>query len=242
MKFKYLFTMLALLFVSQFAFSQGCPTSHTTVETAPRTYEITFDQTPYPGSSQDAMVDTSGAGIYDVTLAYVSSGVYSTDELTPSTTLHTIVFLNGGGNNPEFCQYNRALPVELINFVVRHDDRRPEIGHLKWTTVNEQDNAGFYIERNGTIIDFVQSKSGGTGFGPYEYQAEVELEHGPNYFTLIQEDFSGETTRYSKYQELTGPPLVNATAFFSLDGRSYGGSARGMFSVGNNGKVTVQLE
>jgi len=223
MKFKSLLSSFVFLMLATFCFSQSCPTSHTAVETSPGNYEITFDQTPFPGSAQIAFIDTVGAGGFHVPLHYLSPNTYSVTGVTAATNFQDIYFVDQSGDQLLMCNYGQTLPVDLLSYRVDKDDRYGKFANVKWTTANEDGNAGFYIEQNGEVVQFVPSKAaGGSGFGPYHYEVQISLELGPNYFALIQEDLDGRTTRYTDLQVVGGPLPDIASQYFTIDGRSLG--------------------
>jgi hypothetical protein len=111
---------------------------------------------------------------------------------------------------------NAPLPVELTEFGARRPGARPVV-ELKWTTAQEQRNAGFEVQRR----DEGQSEfrrvgyvpGGGTRTAPRQYQFQDDNDfHGLSYYRLRQLDEDG-TASLSAVRPVPG---LSAGAAFSL--------------------------
>ena len=93
----------------------------------------------------------------------------------------TVIFPAGG-----------ALPVSLLNF---KGNRNGNNVTLKWVTTNENDNAGFEVQRivNGVYktVGYVGSKSGSSDFQvPYQFD-EINFVNAVSWYRLIQVNQAG---------------------------------------------------
>jgi hypothetical protein len=85
-----------------------------------------------------------------------------------------------------------ALPIELASFEARTTSEAVE---LNWTTLSEENNEGFYIERSTNRTDFEQihfEKGNGNTVEQVDYSFTDERPtDGVNYYRLKQIDFDG---------------------------------------------------
>lgn len=99
-------------------------------------------------------------------------------------------------------ELDHALPVELLSFTsgVTGNDIT-----LSWTTIYEQNNSGFEIQRTGSnnqwkVLAFVKSQSN-TGTNNYFYE-DKNLSSGNYKYRLKQIDFSGNFQYYNLSNEI----------------------------------------
>jgi hypothetical protein len=90
------------------------------------------------------------------------------------------------------------LPVDLTDFTADCKNGQVE---LNWTTVSENNNELFIIERSGQELDWVEigSVPGSGNSNPthyYNYVDHLPLT-GPAYYRVLQKDYNGSTTVYS---------------------------------------------
>lgn len=115
---------------------------------------------------------------------------------------------------PFAISYNNTMPVTFGSFSGTKFSGRNE---LKWNTVSETNNKGFYIERSFDGIDFksigfISSKANNgnaTSSLNYEFN-DFTPSTGTNYYRLKQTDKDGKFT-YSSVVTLKGNKLVGAT-------------------------------
>ena len=106
-----------------------------------------------------------------------------------------------GGNNPDN-PFAGPLPVELASFTSSTNGRNVT---LNWSTMSEQNNSGFQIERinnydnQWSILSFVKGKNNNNSNNLYSY-SDNNLQSGKYSYRLKQIDYNGNY----KYYNLNG--------------------------------------
>lgn len=138
--------------------------------------------------------------------------------ITNSDGTEGIQYRNNGVGGPMFSSplalafstNSAALPVEMATFTAKAEGTT---NRLEWTTLSEQDNAGFEVERsaNGTEFDQIGRVAGnGTTLEVSNYQFIDENPIvGTNYYRLRQINSDG-SFEYSNIVEVTASPLKNS--------------------------------
>ncbi|MCO5247440.1 MAG: T9SS type A sorting domain-containing protein [Chitinophagales bacterium] len=139
-------------------------------------------------------------GIYTLQAASPAIDAGNNNYIPSGITLDLAGNFRESGNNVDLGVYefqgNSVLPITLLSFTVEKDK---EVALLKWTTVSEQNNQGFEIERstdakNWYKIGFQPSKSeNGNSSQKLEYRFVDNLPMiGNNFYRLKQIDFDGK--------------------------------------------------
>lgn len=136
-------------------------------------------------------VNSTNFGDFTIQLEPTTGGTFNTSNITVEANLSTTLDVGLGAGVP-----GAALPVNLVSFAAHLEENHTT--KLHWITVGEEDNDYFSIEhsldgRNFTAIG--EQK----GEGNYAEQKNYSFDHnqpstGPNYYRLVQYDYSGEFT------------------------------------------------
>ena len=188
--------------------SAQCPVSHTATETSPNNYEIVFSSIP---EMEDAQIDTTGNGVFDITATYVS-GTTFTLTVSGNPTFFNILF---GSTD---CSYNNSLPVELVSFdaFLTQDNKIKVV----WVTASELDNDYFQILNNGIVVLTYEGR--GTYNGLTTYETYLDPQQGYNYLQLRQVDYDGTTTDSDRISVLYQSEEEAQRRYFDLLGRQQG--------------------
>lgn len=127
-------------------------------------------------TSRNLMAPGGGQGIHQFRLFNFEAGAGPTHNLYFNEVSHQV----------------GALPITLSSFDAT---KRTEAVELNWTTLSEENNEGFYIERAPNRTDFEQihfEKGNGNTFEQVDYSFTDERPFdGVNYYRLKQIDFDG---------------------------------------------------
>jgi hypothetical protein len=157
--------------------------------------------TKYP--NENCSADHTFAGLGGMLIPNTSQGVALNGCFleTTVTSFSEFFFHESGSNIP--------LPVELIKFEV---EKIGEQSLLKWETVSEINNEGFYIQRSSNGIDFENinwTKGAGNSSTLQTYEfIDITPFVGLNYYRIAQEDFDG-TINYSNIKNILFKPKFN---------------------------------
>lgn len=107
------------------------------------------------------------------------------------------------------------LPIEMTNFNAICDKGRV---HLIWTTVSENNNDYFSIEKsidgvNYTVIGIVQGAGTSSAIINYQFIDSISLNNEVKYYRLKQTDYNGE----SKYSEIIASNCINSDNNNNID-------------------------
>jgi len=163
----------------------------------------TCGTTVFLGTGDGASLLSTNSG-NDWKVLSLPPGVSSPVSPIPFITVGTDLFI--GGTNVAGVWRNsisNALPIQLASFKVTGTT-------LTWTTVNEINNYGFYVRRDGADIAFIAGH--GTTLQPHTYSYTDNPSPGQYQYQLNQVDLDGTAT-------LSESVVVDVTAptKFALD-------------------------
>lgn len=204
---KKILTLLVILSFCIFASSQSCPISHNITETATNSYDLVFNSVP---ENQNAEIDTTGNGLYDITATYVSGTTFSLT-VSGNPIFYNIRF------GSSICSYGQSLPIELVSFDANLGAKGKI--NVSWITAEELNNEYFNVLNNGITVMTYAGR--GTYQGITEYDVTIDAKEGYNYIQLKQVDFDGKFTLSNTVSVL----YIGETAqkfYFDLTGRNNG--------------------
>lgn len=158
-----------------------------------------------------------------------------------NTSLNGSCWYQGAGcSGTVVCTYVQSLPVEMIYFIGKQDDRT---NVLTWQTASEHNTSYYMIYRSTTgefneksIIGYLQSVGNSTTTTNYTFN-DNEYDDTINYYLLIQMDMNGEYVEY-------GPIVIDNSSdkvimkVVNMLGQTVGDDYKGIvFIIYDNGSM-----
>ncbi|HNU32561.1 MAG TPA: hypothetical protein PKN75_03130 [Bacteroidia bacterium] len=172
------------------ALNHGYWTINASVSPASGTYNVTLNNQGYTNNSGTfwTVMKRSPSG---------SSGTWALDGTCNTSSTADVTIRQGLSGFSDFAsiQWANPLPIELLSFYVEKADNAVS---CKWTTVSEENNDYFTVERTMDKINFEEiGKVNGAGnskeVNTYSYTDKNPLS-GQSFYRIRQTDFNGHST------------------------------------------------
>jgi hypothetical protein len=180
----------------------------------------------------DLFVAYNNAGTWTTLGASGTSGTLAAGSVTSATGFN----FAGGPFLLTFSSEIVPLPVEWMGLQATPVGQQVAV---TWQTTNEQNNAGFWVERSNdgfafTTLGFVSATETPTSLNAYQFDDRQPV-RGRNYYRLVQQDLDGRTSQSNVVEVVFGPtdqaltlrPYPNPTTqFLYLGGLEAAGDIR----------------
>ena len=157
-------------------------------------------------SSIDLLSGITSVGDYEVEIYFEADGNYTGGTFK-------VYENNGSANFKAYFSVTALTPVELITFTANKESNAVA---LNWTTLSEENNAGFEIEKsvNGKDFEVIGTVEGaGNSIEQIDYKfIDKNPSQGVNYYRLKQTDFDG-TYEYSDVVAIEFDAKIEASIF-----------------------------